>query len=135
MRTITVSGNLGKDPEIRTTQNGTQVANFSMAVRHNRPDENGDYGSDWFRCTVWGNRSSTVERFFRKGSHVVLSGDFEVSEYDGKTQLGINVSDFDLPDNKTDGGNSKPSGNKNGAKKPPTGGGDAIDISDDDLPF
>ncbi|MBP5810243.1 single-stranded DNA-binding protein, partial [Lactiplantibacillus argentoratensis] len=50
MRQITISGNLGKDPEVRQTQSGMQVANFSLAVRQNRPDDQGNYGTDWFRC-------------------------------------------------------------------------------------
>lgn len=133
MRTITISGNLGKDPEIRETKNGRQVANFSVAVRKNRPDENGEYGVDWFRCAVWGGRVKTVERFFNKGSHVVLSGDFETSEYEGNTQLEINVTAFDLPDS-TSNGVGKPDGGQKGTKPYHNSVG-GIDITDDDLPF
>lgn len=132
MRTITISGNLGQDPVIRNTNSGQQVANFSVAVRHSRPDENGNYGTDWFRCTVWGNRASVVERFFHKGSHGVFSGDFEVSEYNGSTQLGVNVQDFDLPDNNA---STTSQGSTNPAPQSNRNSGDSIDISDDDLPF
>lgn len=138
MRTITISGNLGRDAETRETSNGTKVANFSVAVRQNQPDEDGNYGTDWFRCSVWGNRASVIERFYKKGSHVTVSGDLSISEYKEQTQLDVNVNSFDLPDS-----NSKQQGkdseSKAKHKKPnsdpfaTTGG--PIDISDDDLPF
>lgn len=124
MRQITISGNLGKEPQINTTQGGTEVANFSVAVRKSRPDDSGDYGTDWFRCSVWGKRAATIERFFHKGSHVTVTGTFELGEYDGNPQLNVNVSDFDLPDNKTQASNDPFSNN-----------GDSIDIGEDDLPF
>lgn len=127
MRTITISGNVGKDPEVRSTQNGMQVANFSVAVRQNRQSEDGQYGTDWFRCTVWGNRANVIQRFYHKGSHVIVSGDLEITEYNGQTQLGVNVNDFDLPDRQSE------SQQHNTQQTVPAG--DSIDISDDDLPF
>lgn len=133
MRQITISGNIGKDTELRTTNNGGQVANFNVAVRQNRADDTGQYGTDWFRCSVWGKRAQTVEKYFKKGSHVSVTGSLEVSEYNGKTQLGVNVSDFDLPDNQrgNNTNNTAPQANNN----PFTNNGQSIDIDDDDLPF
>ncbi|ADF83433.1 MULTISPECIES: single-stranded DNA-binding protein [Levilactobacillus] len=127
MRTITISGNVGKDPEVRSTQNGMQVANFSVAVRQNRQSEDGQYGTDWFRCTVWGNRANVIQRFYHKGSHVIVSGDLEITEYNGQTQLGVNVNDFDLPDRQSE------SQQHNTQQTVPAS--DSIDVTDDDLPF
>lgn len=132
MRQITISGNLGKDPEIRTTQSGTQVANFNVAVRQNRPDDQGNYGTDWFRCSVWGKAVSRIERFYHKGSHVTLTGSFEVSEYNGNTQLGINVSDFDLPERTNGQGQSQSAPQ---VSRQQQASSSQIDINDDDLPF
>lgn len=127
MRTITISGNVGKDPEVRSTQNGMQVANFSVAVRQNRQSEDGQYGTDWFRCTVWGNRANVIQRFYHKGSHVIVSGNLEITEYNGQTQLGVNVNDFDLPDRQSE------SQQHNTQQTIPAS--DSIDVTDDDLPF
>lgn len=127
MRTITISGNVGKDPEVRSTQNGMQVANFSVAVRQNRQSEDGQYGTDWFRCTVWGNRANVIQRFYHKGSHVIVSGDLEITEYNGQNQLGVNVNDFDLPDRQSE------SQQHNTQQTVPAS--DSIDVTDDDLPF
>lgn len=132
MRQITISGNIGNDVQVNSTQSGNKVANFSVAVRQNRPDNNGEYGTDWFRCSVWGARASTVEKFYKKGSHVVVTGSLSINEYNGKTQLQIDVSDFDLPDNRnTNNANST----KKNSNNPFNNGGQSIDIGDDSLPF
>ena len=132
MRQITISGNIGNDVQVNSTQSGNKVANFNVAVRQNRPDNNGEYGTDWFRCSVWGTRASTVEKFYKKGSHVVVTGSLSINEYNGKTQLQIDVSDFDLPDNRnTNNANST----KRNINNSFNNGGQSIDIADDSLPF
>lgn len=132
MRQITISGNIGNDVQVNSTQSGNKVANFSVAVRQNRPDNNGEYGTDWFRCSVWGTRASTVEKFYKKGSHVVITGSLSINEYNGKTQLQIDVSDFDLPDNRnTNNANSIKKNSNNSFNN----GSQSIDVGDDDLPF
>jgi single-strand DNA-binding protein len=132
MRQITISGNIGKDAELRSTNNGMQVSNFNVAVRQNRPDNNGEYGTDWFRCSVWGTRASTVEKFYKKGSHVVVTGSLSINEYNGKTQLQIDVSDFDLPDNRNANNTNSTKRNSNNSFN---NGDQSIDISEDELPF
>ncbi|ABJ67819.1 single-strand binding protein [Pediococcus pentosaceus ATCC 25745] len=132
MRQITISGNIGNDVQVNSTQSGNKVANFNVAVRQNRPDNNGEYGTDWFRCSVWGTRASTVEKFYKKGSHVVVTGSLSINEYNGKTQLQIDVSDFDLPDNRNANNTNSTKRNVNNSFN---NGGQSIDISDDDLPF
>ncbi|MBF7133556.1 single-stranded DNA-binding protein [Pediococcus pentosaceus] len=132
MRQITISGNIGNDVQVNSTQSGNKVANFNVAVRQNRPDNNGEYGTDWFRCSVWGTRASTVEKFYKKGSHVVVTGSLSINEYNGKTQLQIDVSDFDLPDNhNTNNANSTKRNSNNSFNN----GSQSIDIDDDSLPF
>ena len=132
MRQITISGNIGNDVQVNSTQSGNKVANFNVAVRQNRPDNNGEYGTDWFRCSVWGTRASTVEKFYKKGSHVVVTGSLSINEYNGKTQLQIDVSDFDLPDNRNANDANSTKRNSNNSFN---NGGQSIDIADDSLPF
>ena len=132
MRQITISGNIGNDVQVNSTQSGNKVANFSVAVRQNRPDNNGEYGTDWFRCSVWGTRASAVEKFYKKGSHVVVTGSLSINEYNGKTQLQIDVSDFDLPDNRNTNNANSTKRNSNNLFN---NGSQSIDVGDDDLPF
>ncbi|MBF7103421.1 single-stranded DNA-binding protein [Pediococcus pentosaceus] len=135
MRQITISGNIGNDVQVNSTQSGNKVANFNVAVRQNRPDDNGEYGADWFRCSVWGTRASTVEKFYKKGSHVVVTGSLSINEYNGKTQLQIDVSDFDLPDNSSIKTSQRQSKQPNNPADSTRNNGKLIDISDDVLPF
>ncbi|MCV3330424.1 single-stranded DNA-binding protein [Pediococcus pentosaceus] len=132
MRQITISGNIGKDAELRNTNNGKQVANFNLAVRQTRPDQNGEYGTDWFRCVVWGKRAQTVSNYFKKGNHVTLTGTLNISEYNGNTQLEVDVTDFDLPDNRSTNNVNSTQNNSNNSFN---NGSRSIDISDDQLPF
>lgn len=106
MRQITISGNLGSDPVLRQTNNGTQVANFDLAVRQDRVNQQtNQYDTDWFRVTVFGNRANTVMQYFHRGSHVTVSGSFSASMYfsqktgQNQVQLEVNAIAFDLPDN------------------------------------
>lgn len=131
MRTMTISGNLGNDPEIRQTNSGMNVANFSVAVRRNRPDKDGSYNSDWVRCSLFGKRADVIERYFHKGNHVVVTGEWGIDTFQGndgtqRTNLTLNVQDFDLPDRAPQAGQS--SQTKQTQDEP-------VDVSDDDLPF
>lgn len=76
---ITLIGNLGNDPELRTTPSGTPVCNFSLAVNRqwtNRDDEQVEK-TTWFRVTVWQRQAETVARYLRKGSRVLVVGEVE----------------------------------------------------------
>lgn len=132
---MTITGNIGKEPEIKSTSNGTQLASFSVAVRQNRRDEQGNYGTDWVNCAVFGNRVSTIQQYFHKGSKVTLTGDWSLDTYTGndgqtRTSVQLTVRDFDLPERQQGGQQQAPQSND-----PFVNNGDSIDISDDDLPF
>lgn len=104
MRTMTVSGNLGGEPEQKQSQSGNQFATFSLAVNQNRKDNNGNYGTDWVRCTVFGVRVNTIMQYYHKGSHVVVTGDWELSTWTDqqgnfRAGIGMTVRDLDLPSN------------------------------------
>jgi len=95
MFNATISGNLGKDPELKSV-NGQPVASFSLAVKTNRDQ------TEWFNCSVWGNRSKTVLDYFKKGSRVTVIGAAKIRNYEKKDgtpafSLELNVTDFTLP--------------------------------------
>ncbi len=63
MQTITISGNLGRDPSLRSVQSsGDQVLEFTVAVKQGYGDK---ATTNWFRCNVWGKRGATLERHLR----------------------------------------------------------------------
>ena len=81
-------GNLGRDPEIRTTQSGDKVANFSMAVSEKWKDKStGEQRekTDWIPVVVWGPLAGVVEKYLRKGSKVYVAGKFTTRKWQDKS--------------------------------------------------
>ena len=62
---VILVGNVGRDPEIRSTQSGTQVANFSLATNERRRDANGEWTdhTEWHKLVVWGRMVGVVEQY------------------------------------------------------------------------
>ena len=73
MKNLTIAGNIGKDAEVRKTQDGTVVTGFSVAVE----DRSGrEKQTLWFDCSIWGQRGEKLAQYLTKGSKVTVSGDF-----------------------------------------------------------
>ena len=92
MQFITITGNVGKDPEQRTTQSGDTVTAFSVAVRQGFKQE---APIVWFRCNVWGKRGDTIKQHLAKGAKATVVGELTIGEYQGKPQYDIRVNDVD----------------------------------------
>lgn len=67
-------GRLTADPEVSTTRNGKKVANFSVAVERPFKGQDGNRKTDFLKCEAWGKNAETVERFFKKGSMILVVG-------------------------------------------------------------
>lgn len=126
MQIITVSGNLGRDPELRSTQGGDDILNFSVGVQQGWGER---ASTNWFRCSVWGKRAKTLADKLRKGSRVFVVGELTIGEYQSKPQYEIRVSELDF--SKAAGGEQR--------SEPQGGGGNSgwtgDDSLDDDVPF
>ena len=99
MLKITATGNLGRDPEFKSSEGQTDVAVFSLASSNSKDE------TTWLRCTVFGKRAATVMQFFKKGSRVAVHGKGKLNTYttnsgEQRTTLELNVQDFDLPERK-----------------------------------
>lgn len=138
---ITVVGNLGRDPELRYTPQGTPVCSFTVASNERRKDKNGEAQdiTTWFRGTLFGQRAETFAKYLEKGKPVYVEGRLrqEVwTDRDGKerTTLEINVTDFNFIGN---GGADAPSGAARQAAKSLSGIApeQADDDDDDGIPF
>ena len=93
MKNLTIAGNIGKDAEVRKTQDGTAVTGFSVAVE----DRSGrEKQTLWFDCSIWGQRGEKLAQYLTKGSKVTVSGDFGTREHNGKTYLTLRVNDVAL---------------------------------------
>ena len=73
---IIIIGNLGRDPELRYTQDGTPVANFSVATNYRRSNQDGSQKDDttWFRVSVWRRQAETCNEYLQKGRRVLVEG-------------------------------------------------------------
>lgn len=82
MNKCILMGNLTRDPEIRYSQgeNATAVARFSIAVNR-RFARQGEDDTDFFNCVAFGKQAEFVEKYFRKGSRMLLSGRIQNNNY------------------------------------------------------
>ena len=74
---VILIGNLGRDPEVRTTQGGSKVANLSVATSERWKDRNTGEPkeqTEWHRVVVWDKLAEICEQYLKKGSKVFLEG-------------------------------------------------------------
>lgn len=73
---LIIVGNLGRDPELRYTPQGTPVCNFSMAVNRKWTRADGEAMEEvtWFRITAWGRVGETSAQYLAKGRQVLVQG-------------------------------------------------------------
>jgi len=71
---IFIHGRLTRDPELRTTQSGTQVASFTVAVDRDYADQSGSRDTDFIDCVAWRQCAEFVSKYFRKGQLIIVEG-------------------------------------------------------------
>ena len=73
---ITVVGNLGRDPELRYTPNGTPVTNLSVATNNTYTNQQGEQVKEttWFRVSVFGKQAEACSQYLTKGRQVLVEG-------------------------------------------------------------
>jgi single-strand DNA-binding protein len=87
---VTLIGNLGADPEVRSTNGGNRVATFSLATSRSWSSPSGEKQekTEWHRCVVWNSKASTladiVERYLKKGDKVYVEGRIEYRQWQDK---------------------------------------------------
>ena len=83
MNRAVLVGRLTKDPELRYTQTGIAVANFTIAVNRRFAKE-GEQGADFIPVIVWQKAAENVAKYLSKGSQVAVEGRIQTSSYDNK---------------------------------------------------
>jgi single-strand DNA-binding protein len=98
---VTLIGNLGNDPEVRSTTGGNRVATFSLATSRSWNDASGtkQEKTEWHRCVVWNTKSSQladiVEKYVKKGDKLYVEGRIEYRQWqdkDGQTRYSTEIN-------------------------------------------
>lgn len=78
---IVIMGRLTKDPELRYTQSSTPVASFTVAVDRDFKGQDGSRSTDFIDCVAWRAGAEFVDKYFRKGSMIVVSGSLQSRQW------------------------------------------------------
>src|SRR5215210_3847866 len=94
-------GNLGRDPELRYTPQGTPVCSFTLATNEKRKDRAGESQdvTTWFRVTLWGRQAETASQYLAKGRPIYVEGRLRLEEWtdrDGKQRYTLEVHATDM---------------------------------------
>lgn len=130
MITTQINGNLGRDSELKIVGDDFCILEFSVASSKKQKD--GEYKTSWLSCKLFGNAAKAMERHFKKGTSLCLSGELVESRWEDKEgnkrskhELLVNTFDFQRASKTDDEPQSEP--------KPSTKTDD--DAFDDDIPF
>ena len=140
---IILVGNLGRDPELRYTPQGTPVCSFTLATNERRKDRAGETQdvTTWFRVTLWGRQAETASQYLTKGRPVYVEGRLRVEEWtdrDGKARHTLEVHATDMQFIGTrgdDGGQNQARSDSGTSPSAARGTASEPDITDDDIPF
>jgi single-strand DNA-binding protein len=151
---VILLGNVGKDPEIRSTGGGTMVANFSLATSDRFQDAQGNWQdrTEWHYLVAFKRLAEIVRDYVKKGSKLYIEGKIQTRSWEDKDtkakryRTEIIVNDLSLLSGREDGGGpySRSTGagsSQNAAnedQRQPAGHDDyaqSAEISDDDIPF
>ena len=104
MNKVIMSGRLTRDPEISSSASGTTFARFSIAVNR-RFKRDGEPDADFFNCSTFGKTAEFIEKFFKKGSRIEVTGRLENNNYTNKE--GQKIYDVRVMVEEADFGDSK----------------------------
>ncbi len=82
---VAIMGRLARDPELRQTATGKNVASFRIACDRGRKDANGQSQADWIDVVAWDRTAEFVCKYFQKGSLIVVDGRLRTRTYQDKT--------------------------------------------------
>jgi len=146
---VILIGNLGKDPEIRYTQSGEPIANFSLATNEVWNDKSGQKQerTEWHRVEVFGKTAQICRDYLSKGRSVYIEGSIRYDEWTDKDGNKRNTTKIRVsgPNSRVvllggrgeggGGGGPRSGGGAPPAESPAEGGGEDFQATDDDVPF
>ena len=143
MNKVILIGRLTRDPEIRYTQTGKAVCDFSLAVDRPFTSNSGEREADFINIVVWNKPAENVAKYLAKGSQCAVEGRLQISSYEGndgtrkyRTDVVASSVEFLSSHQKSNSDYDEPSdydsSNKNGSD---VFAGEEVFFADEDLPF
>ena len=135
---ITIMGRLARDPELRQTQSGKAVANFTLAVDRDYAEKGAERETDFIECVAWRGTAEFVDKYFGRGQMAVVSGRLQIRDWEDKDgnkrrSAEIVADNVYFGESKRDAGaNGAPS---YGIKPAPTSDFAVLEDEDEGLPF
>lgn len=148
---VILIGNLGRDPEVRSTPSGQPVASFTLATSRRWRDKSGQKQeqTEWHQIVVWGKQAEIAGQYLTKGKQIFLEGRLQTRSWDDR-QTGekryrteVVCDNFQMLGSRGGGGGDfEPGGPSSGGgggggydEGGYGGGGGGGDLDDDDIPF
>lgn len=144
---VVLVGRLTKDPEFRTTPNGVNVANFTLAVNRTFTNSQGEREADFINVVVFRKQAENVNNYLSKGQSAGVDGRMQSRSYENQEGKRIFVTEvvadsvqFLEPKSQSKGQSQQQSGQAKPQQAPAkdnpfANANGPIDITDDDLPF
>lgn len=148
LNVVTMVGRLTRDPELRRTNSGTSVGSFTLACDDGRKGPNGERQTVFIDCSLFGKQAETLVKFFRKGNLIGITGRLTQRKFTNRdnvqvtrTEINVDRIEFVEPAKERDDsgfasdymGDNGPTSQVNPVAE--SKNVDAIDVTDDDLPF
>lgn len=131
---VMIIGNLGADPEMRYTANGSAVTTFRVATSRTYTNSNGERveETEWFRCVAWARLAELCAQYLSKGRQVYVEGRMQTRSWEGQDGQKHYMTELIAEQVKFLGGRGEASTFTPGL---PVGADTEGDIDPDDLPF
>lgn len=143
---VILIGNLGRDPEVRTTPNGQTVASFTLATSRRWKDKDGNRQeqTEWHNIVVWGRQAETAGQYLTKGKQIYVEGRLQTRSWEDRNsgekryKTEIVCDNFQMLGGRGDSGGGARGGD-HGHTEPDDqhfgGGAGGGGMDDDDIPF
>jgi single-strand DNA-binding protein len=142
---VMLIGNLGRDPEVRSTPSGQPVATFTLATNRRWKDKNGQRQeqTEWHNIVVWGKQAEIAGQFLTKGKQIYLEGRLQTRSWDDrqsgekKYRTEVVCDNFQMFSQRGGGGGAPDAeaGTHGGGPTYDEGQGGGGAPEDDDIPF
>lgn len=142
MNKVELVGRLTRDPEVRYSQgeNASCIARFSIAVNRRFKNAEGNYEADFINCVAFGKSGEFVEKYFKKGMAIGITGRIQTGSYINKDGVKVYTTDViveeaEFVESKGGGGNNVSTNNTTQPTENQAGFMNIPDGIDEELPF